>query len=186
MTARLAALATLIAAMAVLESTARVVLPFGGTAPALVAVVVVLAALEAGPLVGIRVGFAAGLVADLLTPGAPLGLGALVLLIVGFGVGTVRPFLTEGTLAPRVAAVLAGVVTATAVTGLLGAMLDAGAPALVVLREALVTGLLSVAAAPLVAPLVRWLERRFPAADGAMRFGAVRSVRDPYGVRISG
>lgn len=184
--ARATAVAFLLVVTAAVESAVRAVVPIEGAAPALLAATAVLAALEAGPLVGVRVGFGAGIVADLLSPATPFGLGALVGLAVGFAVGAVRPYLTEGTLAPRVAAVFAGTTAWAVGAGLLGAMLDAGAVGVALVRSALLTGVLSAVAAPALLWPVRALERRFPAAESGMRYGVVRSSRDPYGVRIGG
>lgn len=121
----------------------------------LLLLVAVCAGLATGPDRGATVAFAAGISFDLLLQ-SPFGLSALTYAIVAYVAGSLQdlvlraawwiPLLTAAT-ASALGVVLFGV---------FGTMVGEDVPGLLLLRIALVVGVLNGVAAPLALPIVRW------------------------------
>jgi rod shape-determining protein MreD len=91
---RALALAAIIVAAVVVESTLLAHLQLAGTRPDLLVLAVIAVAMAGGPVTGATFGFAAGLVSDLAFA-SPVGVSALVYTAIGFALGTARVYVTS-------------------------------------------------------------------------------------------
>jgi rod shape-determining protein MreD len=158
---RLGALAVVLVAAVLVQSTVLAGLRLGGVRPDLLVLAVVSVAVATDATTGAGFGFVTGLVADLLFD-LPVGLSALVYTAVGFAVGTARVYLTSPH--PLVHLVLAGAASLASVwcSGLLLRVFDLSSWGSVARAGPLVAGY-NLLLAPLVYPVVRALTDRVPA-----------------------
>jgi rod shape-determining protein MreD len=157
---RVLALAAVVAAGLLLESTVLAGLRLAGVRPDVLVLAVVAVAMASGPTSGAAFGFSAGLVADLLFD-LPVGVSALVYTAVGFAVGMVRLYVTSPR--PLVHLALAGAASLASVwgCGLLLRVFDLSSWE-VVARSGPLVALYNLLLTPFVYPLVRTLAERVP------------------------
>jgi len=155
---RVLALAAVIAAAVLLESTVLAGFRLGGVRPDLLVVAVVAVAMASGPASGALFGFWAGLVADLLFA-PPVGVSALVYTSIGYAVGLVRVYVVSPSAWVHLA--LAGVASLVSVwsTGLVLRVLELSSWSFVA-RSGPLVALYNLLLTPFVYPVVRLLAER--------------------------
>ena len=158
---RLLALAAILVAAVLLESTVLAGLRVAGVRPDLLVLAVVAVAMASGPTSGAAFGFAVGLVADLLF-GLPVGVSALAYTAVGFAVGMVRVYVTSPHPVVHLGLVAAASLASVWCTGLLLRVFDLSSWALVA-RAGPLVALCNLLLAPFAYPVVRALLERVPA-----------------------
>jgi rod shape-determining protein MreD len=158
---RLLALAAVLVAAVLVQSTVLAQVRLAGVRPDLLVLAVVSVAVATDAATGAAFGFAAGLVADLLFD-LPVGVSALVYTAVGFAVGAARLYLTSHR--PLVHLVLAGAASLASVwsCGLLLRVFDLSSWAAVA-RAGPLVALCNLLLTPFVHPVVWSLTERVPA-----------------------
>ena len=161
---RALAVAILLLAALVLQSTVLEQVTFLGVTPQLALIVVVSLAYLSGPQIGVVTGFAAGLLLDLQLPeqGAIIGITPLLYVLLAYGVGAMRQYsLSESVWAPVFTVTIVSAISELSYAGLsiilgqswVSLTYTAKVAGLVVLYNTLLT--------PFVFPLVRRISNRF-------------------------
>ena len=154
---RVAALAAVIAAGLLAQTTVLAAPRLRGARPDLLLLAVVAVAMAAGAERGAAFGFAAGFAADLLLD-LPVGLSALVYTAIGYGVGRVRPYLAASSVLVPAGLAVAASLAAVLASGALLRLLDlSGYSWGFLLRAALAGAGINLVLTPLVYPVVRRL-----------------------------
>ena len=155
---RVVALAAVIVAGVVLQSTVLAGFRLAGVRPDLLVLAVVAVAMASGPTSGALFGFWAGLVAD-LESGLPAGVSSLVYTAVGYAVGLVRVYVVSPSAWVHLALAGAASLVSVWASGLVLRVLDLSSWSFVA-RSGPLVAVYNLLLTPFVYPIVRSIAER--------------------------